>query len=667
MSFFFNLLSSSGSAFTPSAEYQAVLTYATAQGWTLPPVDEQRVADTYVRGLVSSGLWAKRDVIWLFATNGDRNFARINYKNPGTFTVAEVSSPTFTAGFGFSSSGSGYLNTGFKLVTNGVNYTTTDAHYAIGICTQTWVPVANGNYVEFGVGGAGSVNGVRFAAGIANGNTNTQINSSNTKSRTYNSKDFGYAIVERRSGASSYNRYRNYVPDTIAETFTAPNNGDVYVCALNVNGTDSFHSPRHVGTLSLGGGLTNALDLIDAELWRNYSEYVNGTSRVTVNATYSVYESSLEIIATRANYQFASDGYNIRFSNDYGATWTIRTWGEMLVGAQMDYRYLVTGAHIFASGTLFFSVASKMYRSTDGLATAPSEVSPKNADGSPYTLHTPVNSIRPGVNFGWYDIDPLPKFLDGGAEILTFGTYGNLNMGASPMGVWYTIDEGVTVKLAYQFGQNTNYRDDGTEDGGTTGTLLGNASETNVCRHTHGIFNNPGTNDYYLLTGDAAPTPSEIAWYKMVYTEVGDTWSAPSLLFTKPVTVTEWKSVTPVFMGTEVIFATDGGAVQGVYRGPIASLGTLGSFTRILAATGLLAGNSVDTDTGFMLTLQFSDKITVSENFGASSVDHTVIGASETTARMVSIGNKDSRGYHKVNIGGMAIMRPLKTVFIKEN
>ena len=39
----------------------------------------------------------------------------------------------------------------------------------------------------------------------------------------------------------------------------------------------------------------------------------------------------------------------------------------------------------------------------------------------------------------------------------------------------YSTDDGQTVKVAYAFGRNPNFRDDGTPGGGKTGSLLGNA------------------------------------------------------------------------------------------------------------------------------------------------------------------------------------------------
>jgi len=674
-------LSGGGSApFVPSAEYQAVLDYATTQAildppnaalWALPDTTERIAIDTAIREDVISGAYARYDALWHPATSGGRNFAKINYKNPGTFNLVEMGAtpPVFTPRYGFSSGGVGYLDTGFKLQTNGVNYTTNDCHFCIGISSQTLVPVLNSNYVDFGVSGAGLVGGVRYSAGQAGGQTALQLNSSNTKAKTYNGIDFGYAIAERRSSGSVINRNRSYVVDTVSETFTTPNNGNVYMCCMNVNGTPSFHSPRHVSHLSLGGGLTDAISFSMSDGWKKATDIIQGVGAVTENATYSVYESPYEVIATRDNYQFATDGYNIRFSSDYGATWTVRPWGEMLYNStQFDYRYAVTGAHIFSTGTLLFSVSNKLYRSTDGLATAPVEIGAKNADGSPYVFHTPVDPIRPGVHFGQWDVEPEPSTLTNGDEILVIGVYTNLNMGAAPISIWYSRDDGATVKLAFQFGQNTEHRDDGTEDGGTTGTLLGDAGQTNLCRHMHCLVRRPGTLDWYFATGDRTVVP-EIGWYKLTYDENADTWGGLTILH-KPVTANEWKSSAIRFSGTDLYFITDGGATLGVYRGPIASIGTLGAFTRILATTVLCYGNRINLATGFMITVQANNNIKVSTGFGAANVDHTVLGASATgsgPSTMLAPSNVDSRGYYKVNVGGMAWGRPLKTVFIKEN
>ena len=58
------------------------------------------------------------------------------------------------------------------------------------------------------------------------------------------------------------------------------------------------------------------------------------------------------------------------------------------------------------------------------------------------------------------------------------------------------------MKIAYAFGQNPHFRDNGSPGGGTTGTLLGNPDNPVLCRHVHTVAYNPAENAFYACTGD---------------------------------------------------------------------------------------------------------------------------------------------------------------------
>jgi hypothetical protein len=71
-------------------DYQAILDYATTQGYTLPSEGQQTLQNTLVTSLKSSGIWSELDFLYIMATDGDSNYARINWSNPGTFQLADV-------------------------------------------------------------------------------------------------------------------------------------------------------------------------------------------------------------------------------------------------------------------------------------------------------------------------------------------------------------------------------------------------------------------------------------------------------------------------------------------------------------------------------------------------------------------------------------------------
>lgn len=126
---------------TPSVfdtDYQAVLDRSTALGYTAPSAAQQTLQNTLVEDLKTAGVWDKLDVFYVFATDGDSDFATLNWKAPSSHQVTKVNSPTFTADGGFTGNGSSsYLNTNYNPETSGTNYTLNDA--SISVWSNTFV------------------------------------------------------------------------------------------------------------------------------------------------------------------------------------------------------------------------------------------------------------------------------------------------------------------------------------------------------------------------------------------------------------------------------------------------------------------------------------------------------------------------------------------------
>lgn len=99
------------------ADYQAILNYATTQGYTLPSSTQQEKQNTLLSSLKTAGIWNKLDSFANFASDGDSNFALIDWKNLTQYTA--VNSPTFTTNGGFLTNGvSSYINTNKLLGSN---------------------------------------------------------------------------------------------------------------------------------------------------------------------------------------------------------------------------------------------------------------------------------------------------------------------------------------------------------------------------------------------------------------------------------------------------------------------------------------------------------------------------------------------------------------------
>jgi hypothetical protein len=101
-----------GAAF--DADYQAILDYATAQGYTLPSSGQQTIQNALVVSLKSEGVWGKLDCFYNRAVDGNADFACINWKSPGNFNSVRVNSPAFITNQGFQGNGvDAHLLTGF--------------------------------------------------------------------------------------------------------------------------------------------------------------------------------------------------------------------------------------------------------------------------------------------------------------------------------------------------------------------------------------------------------------------------------------------------------------------------------------------------------------------------------------------------------------------------
>jgi hypothetical protein len=107
------------------ADYQAVLTYATTQGYTLPSARQQTLQNQLVVNLKAGGIWSKLDTFAVFATDGNIDFALIDWIKLSQYTA--VNSPTFSINGGFAGNGtSSYINSEFS-ANLGVNYTLNSA------------------------------------------------------------------------------------------------------------------------------------------------------------------------------------------------------------------------------------------------------------------------------------------------------------------------------------------------------------------------------------------------------------------------------------------------------------------------------------------------------------------------------------------------------------
>lgn len=108
--------------------YADIIAYATSQAFTLPSAPQQAVQQQLVLDLIDSGIWDELDVFYNFYTDGDEDFAKINWKEPGTFQATNPGA-AFTVMDGFKGTGVGGLQSSFTLFADAVKFQPENCSY----------------------------------------------------------------------------------------------------------------------------------------------------------------------------------------------------------------------------------------------------------------------------------------------------------------------------------------------------------------------------------------------------------------------------------------------------------------------------------------------------------------------------------------------------------
>lgn len=222
----------------------------------------------------------------------------------------------------------------------------------------------------------------------------------------------------------------------------------------------------------------------------------------------------------------------------------------------------ITFSHIFQNGNILFATRNRLYLASDKLQTI-KEIIVKNPDGSDYLPHVPRNPEYPG----WYfmSLSGVNSWIVDGKEILVWGNYANVAGGAVPVNIYYSVDNGNTVKTAYTFGQNPYYRDNGAT-GGSDGALLGNAGNPHFCRHIHCVMYNPAEKAFYACTGDGdRPEGHECKWLRGTYSFARDLWHWEVII--EASLNTRYKSGGINFVDGKLYFAADANGPEPYDRG----------------------------------------------------------------------------------------------------
>jgi hypothetical protein len=137
------------------SDYLNILSYARSQGFTLPSTQTQAAQNALIVELKQAGIWNKLDIFYVFASDGDANFATLNWKNTSLYRVTGYNSLVPNLGIYILSTDR--VNTSFNPATPGINYKVTDASRYIYISNATSIArldgsggASNGNSMIYG-------------------------------------------------------------------------------------------------------------------------------------------------------------------------------------------------------------------------------------------------------------------------------------------------------------------------------------------------------------------------------------------------------------------------------------------------------------------------------------------------------------------------------------
>jgi hypothetical protein len=233
--------------------------------------------------------------------------------------------------------------------------------------------------------------------------------------------------------------------------------------------------------------------------------------RSTKHFWYRLAPAGPYIDSQRDNKAFGFGNGKILLSEDNGKTWPHT--------ADFPNADNVTFSCILKNGNVVFATRSKLYLSTDNLRTH-RQVIVKDEDGRDYLPHTPKNPDRPGWYF--HPLDGIHTWDVNGKEMLVWGNYCNVLGGAVPNNIYYSTDNGETVKIAYSFGQNPRFQ----EKDFDPKNMLGDADNPVIARHIHAVAYNPVENAFYASTGDIdRGHGNECHWLRGTYDANNDSWN----------------------------------------------------------------------------------------------------------------------------------------------
>jgi len=228
----------SGPALTPESALAAIVA-----GYASPPdATRQGYMQTFIAALITAGIWAKLDVLYVHAATEDQG-SRVNWKAPGSYNASKTGTPTFTTDNGWAGSSGNYLTSTFNASTAAGQFIRNNGHLLAATLTDANDTVSN--FIA-GISGYAGIQ-PRTSGGVYT--TLSQSTAQDTGSANTGKGLYGWT----RTTSATYDRYKNgALVDSPTRSSIALANAVLNVCTHNTTNVSS----KVVSMVSIGGGLT---------------------------------------------------------------------------------------------------------------------------------------------------------------------------------------------------------------------------------------------------------------------------------------------------------------------------------------------------------------------------------------------------------------------------
>jgi hypothetical protein len=261
------------------SDAQTLFTYWAVTNGLDEDTTHKNLANTLVTALKSAGVWSKLDILYVFAV-GNRANARVNWKNPGTYTITEVGSMSWTADRHFTAANntSNYLKTGWRPFDGGTYQFTLNTHHA-GVYVRA--SASENNMAELGAGR------FRLSARQFGQNWNVIDHVNSTLAPAGPSPTTGHSLLSRTSN-SNVDLYHATIAGSTTQyggnTYTinqATIDSELTICGLN-NGTHP--------TITMAATSNRSVSIAHA------GASLNSTEQAAMEAAFRAYLSALGAI-----------------------------------------------------------------------------------------------------------------------------------------------------------------------------------------------------------------------------------------------------------------------------------------------------------------------------------------------------------------------------------